>query len=109
MIDGYEIDWTHSERRGRFAVPRQIKQNASAKVRKARENSLAVHGVRVFNLLPMSLRNENSRDLGLFKNHLDIFLSGIQDQPTTPGLGRQAASNSLLDQIPVSLNDNFYM
>ena len=47
------------------------------------------------------LRNENSGDFALFKNHLDIFLSSIPDQPTTPGLLRAASSNSLLDQVPL--------
>ena len=36
----------------------------------------------------------------MFKNHLDIFLSDIPDQPTVAGLVRGAASNSLLNQIP---------
>ena len=49
----------------------------------------------------MNIRNENSGDFPLFKNHLDIFLGRIPDQPTTPGLGRAALSNSLLDQVPL--------
>ena len=44
---------------------------------------------------------ENSGDFELLKNHLDIFLSRIPDQPTIPGLGRAAATNSLLDQVPL--------
>ena len=63
--------------------------------------SLSVHGALLFNLLPKSLRNENSGDSLLFKNHLDIFLARIPDQPTTPGLARAAASNSLVDQVPL--------
>ena len=46
-------------------------------------------------------RNENSGDFALFKNHLDIFLSTVPDQPTIPGLSRAAATNSLLDQVPL--------
>ena len=56
---------------------------------------LSVHGALLFNLLPKSLRNENSGDSLLFKNHLDIFLSGVPDQPTMPGLVRAAVTNSL--------------
>ena len=82
-----------------------MKNSAPSKVKKAREHSLPVHGVRLFNLLPAYLRNEDSADFDLFKNHLDIFLSSIPDQPTVPpGLGRQAATNSLLDQIPIHEN-----
>ena len=101
LVDGYTIAWQYSDRRGRMAVPKQIASNASAKVKQARERSLPVHGARLFNLLPLNLRNEDSRDFPLFKNHLDIFLNLVPDQPTTPGLQRAAASNSLLDQIPL--------
>ena len=49
-------------------------------------------------MLPASLRSETG-SFDLFKNHLDVFLSGVPDQPTMPGLARAAASNSLLDQF----------
>ena len=54
-------------------------------VHQAREGSLSVRGARIFNLLTASLCNEDG-DFDLFKNHLDIFLSGVRDQPTMPGL-----------------------
>ena len=101
LIDGYEITWQWSDRRGRLAVPTPIPRAAPSSVRSAREKSLSVHGAHLFNMLPKSLRNENSADFPLFKNHLDIFLANIPDQPTTPGLGRAAATNSLLDQVPL--------
>ena len=90
-----------SERRGRLAVPNIIPATAPAKVKKARERSLGVHGAQIFNLLPASLRNESSGDFLLFKNHLDIFLAIVPDQPTTSGFARAAASTSLLDQVPL--------
>ena len=101
LVEGYSIDWQWSDRRGRLAIPKNISRSAPSKVKQARERSLAVHGPRIFNLLPVNLRNENSGDFALFKNHLDIFLSRIPDQPTTPGLARAAESNSLLDQVPL--------
>ena len=101
LIEGYSITWQWSDRRGRLAVPTNIPKNSHPTVKKAREMSLSVHGAHLFNLLPKSLRNENSGDFPLFKNHLDIFLARIPDQPTTPGMGRAAASNSLLDQVPL--------
>ena len=61
-----------------------------------------VHGTKLFNILPKSLRNEDSGDFLLFKNHLDIFLSKIPDQPTVAGLGRAAQTNSLIDQVPLA-------
>ena len=99
LMEGYSLDWVWSERRGRLAVPRTITKNAPSSVKKARERSLGVHGVRLFNLLPKHLRNEDSGDFPLFKNHLDLFLATVPDQPTTTGLGRAAATNSLLEQV----------
>ena len=101
LVDGYSINFQWSDRRGRLAVPANINRKAATKVKGAKEKSLRVHGAHLFNLLPKSLRNENCKDFALFKNHLDIFLSRIPDQPTTPGLGRAAMSNSLVDQIPL--------
>ena len=101
LISGYSITWQLNERRGRLAVPNAIPKSAPAKVRQARERTLGVHGARLFNLLPKTLRNENSGDFPLFKNNLDIFLATIPDQPTTPGLVRAAVTNSLCDQIPL--------
>ena len=82
-------------------MPTTIPKTAPAKVRQARERTLAVHGARLFNLLPKNLRNENSGDFALFKNNLDIYLATVPDQPTTPGLVRAAVTNSLVDQVPL--------
>ena len=101
LVDGYSLTWQWNERRGRFATPNPIPPSAPSMVKQARERSLGVHGPKLFNLLPITLRNENSGVFPLFKNHLDIYLSTIPDQPTTPALARAAASNSLLDQIPL--------
>ena len=82
-------------------MPTNIPRVAPSRVRSAREKSLSVHGAHLFNLLPKTLRNENSADFPLFKNHLDIFLTNIPDQPTTSVLGIAAPTNSLLDQVPL--------
>ena len=99
LVSGYNVNWTHSDRRGRMAVPHSIKMSAPSKVRNAREKSVSVHAAKLFNLLPLHLRNENSGDFLLFKNNLDIFLKTVPDQPTMTGLARAAKTNSLLDQI----------
>ena len=101
MINAFEINWQWSDRRGRLAVPASIPSNAPSSVKRARERFLNVHGARLFNLLPKSLRNENAADFPLFKNHLDIFLARIPDQPTMSGLARGAVTNSLWDQVPL--------
>ena len=106
LIEGYSVNFQHSDRRGRFVVPKHIPKSAPTGVKQARERSLAVHGAHLFNVLPMGLRNENCGDFDLFKNNLDIFLSTVPDQPTSPGLARGASSNSLLDQVPLLLYTN---
>ena len=68
---------------------------------RARERSLPVRGAQIFNLPPATLRSMNSDHIDLYKNHLDVFLSNIPDQPTMTGLGRGAETNSLLHQLPL--------
>ena len=103
LTSGYNIKWQRSDCRGLYSVPTPPVRGAPVVVRRARERFLSVRGARIFNLLPASLRNEEG-DFKLFKYHLDIFLFGVPDQPTTPGLARGAATNSLLDQLPILNN-----
>ena len=102
LVEGYSIPFTgRDSRTGRKAQPALVLGSAPGPVRKARLGSLAVRGCQLFNLLPINLRNSDHGDIPMFKNHLDIFLSNIPDQPTRPGLTRGAATNSLIDQIPL--------
>ena len=102
LVSGYDVEFTSGgTRRGRLGVPKIVPKNCPAVVRRARENSLAVKGVNIINLLPESIRTIRSQHVDYFKNHLDIYLSSIPDQPTISGLGRAAQSNSLLHQIPM--------
>jgi ribonuclease P/MRP protein subunit RPP40 len=105
MVSGYDVQFTSlGIRRGRSIVPNPIVQSAPAMVRKAREQSLGVRGAQLFNLLPEKLRRMNTEHVDTFKNHLDVFLSSIPDQPTVTGLGRAALTNSLLHQLPLFYN-----
>ena len=87
-------------RTGRRAIPLPVSRGPAA-LRKAKEGSLAVRGAALFNSMPALLRNSDHGDIGMFKNHLDHYLSNILDQPTMPGLGRAAETNSLLHQVPL--------
>ena len=101
LVTGYDIAFTPPDSRtGRKAVPADIPRTP-ASLKHAREGSLAVKGVALFNSLPISLRNSDHGDTAMFKNHLDIYLANIPDQPTVAGLARGAQSNSLLHQIPL--------
>ena len=89
---------------GRTNIPNTVVRAAPASVRLAREKSLGVLGARIFNLLPDSIRNISTSHVEYFKNHLDVFLASITDQPTVTGLGRAVESNSLLYQLPLFYN-----
>ena len=62
---------------------------------------MAFKGAQLSNAMPASIRNSDHGDVLMFKNHLDIFLQNIPDQPTVSGLVRGAQSNSLLHQVPL--------
>ena len=57
LVKGYKIDFIFSPRRVWTAVPCTINQGAAASVKKAREDSLAVKGAVLFNLIPRGLRD----------------------------------------------------
>ena len=93
-----------SDRRGRLCiVPQRARSQCPKAVNNAREASLPVRGVKLFNSLPKYLRNITNISVQSFKNHLDKYLSTIPDEPTVDGYyGMRAAnSNSLIDVIPL--------
>ena len=101
LVSGYNITFTALDSRtGRKAVPAPVPR-APACLKNARESSIAVKGAALYNSLPASLRNSDHGDIAMFKNHLDIYLANIPDQPTVACLARGAQSNSLLHQIPL--------
>ena len=99
LVQGYDLEFSSSDRRGRMTVPRVVDRHAPAAVRRAREASLGVKGARIFNLLPVWIRTLNGVTVDQFKTQLDQFLTGVPDQPTIPGRHRAATTNSLLDQL----------
>ena len=107
-MSGYDTKFTPStDRTGRKALLLPVNKAAPAIVRKAREAPLGVRGVKFFNILPASLRNSDHGDIDMFKNHLDIYLQNIPDEPTVAGLVRGAETNSLLHQVPIYEVNNF--
>ena len=106
LVDGYTLNFHHNPRRGRLCVVRSINKNAPTQVKKASEASLAIKGARLFNLLPREIRNSDlpvTRSVIPFKTKLDNFLATIPDQPTVQSRQRPASTNSLLDQIPMTV------
>ena len=101
MVSGYNTQFSSKDGRcGRSALPHSLLLSSPASVRRAREYSLGVKGAGLFNLIPADIRNLDSENVEDFKKALDTFLENVPDQPTVPGLGRSAETNSLLHQIP---------
>ena len=75
---------------------------APNQAKRAAEASLAVKGSKLFNILPIEIRNITSDKTEVFKNALDRYLGTIPDEPTSQDEGRSAETNSLLHQIPMS-------
>ena len=95
------IKSTTSLRFGRKCVIPPIPKQATTGVQSLREGSLCVNGARLFNMLPLEIRNLSNVDLPVFKSKLDEFLATIADEPLSPGYtdARQAESNSLLHMV----------
>ena len=99
------MEFSFSPRRGWSAIPKPVVLTSPACVRRAKESSVAVKGAALFNLCPRGLRDLLSEHQDMFKGNLDAWLHDIPDQPTVPGLSRAAASNSLLHQVPLLLQN----
>ena len=76
-IDHYCYGFHLQGRTGRKAVPATVIGSSPASVKQARENTLPVRGVKLLNTVPVQLRNSDHRDVDMFKNQLDIYLSTI--------------------------------
>ena len=85
MVEGYSVTFSNNVRRGRTVLPNSVVASAPAVVRRARETTLGVKGAKLFNLLPISIRNIDSDNVETFKAELDKFLSLVPDQPTIAG------------------------
>ena len=105
LVPNYGISWTISDKKGKlFDIPKSTYKH-SPLAQNMRDQSLIVHGGKIFNILPYDIRNcFGSKDL--FKEKLDTFLSLIPDQPASPGLTPAPMnviscknSNSLYDWI----------
>ena len=67
------------------------------------ENSLAVIGPKLFNVMPRDIRDLTNCSINAFKCNLDTFLLTVTDQPVIPGYNggnnQLHGSNSLIDVV----------
>ena len=93
-------------RRGRVCRIPQLNLHSRKSIQSLREASFQVHGPKLFNKLPRSIRNITNCSVDEFKSKLDQFLENIPYEPRVSNLVPTAssqvtarASNSLVDQI----------
>ena len=96
------IQEIHSDRRGREVQVPKVKGNGKFQTR--REGTFQIHGAKLFNSLPNSVRNLTRTSVDEFKVALDKFLQTIPDEPKLPGYIPSACnqvtaspSNSIID------------
>ena len=78
LIPNCGIEDYISDRRVGLVKLKPLNPKSSMKVRTIREGSFFIHGLRLFNCLLASI---NNCSVTVFKQHLDLFLNQITDQP----------------------------
>ena len=124
MLHGYVLDIgliikeSPNTRSGSSIYPSKTTANRAG-IKTKQTNSILNYGVRIFNALPVEIR-EIGDDLSKFKQELDKYLARIPDQPAVPGLVPGShdlygkPSNSIIDLIQIdniqyiTSNDSLY-
>ena len=95
----------YSARRGRYAAIKPLVSSSTAKTKSIRDGAFTVHGPKLFNSLPATIRNLTNCSVDSFKRQLDEYLNCLPDEPSCDNLypgainpitGRH--SNSIIDQ-----------
>ena len=91
----FRIQTKYNERRGLLCIVPAIRTSASARIKSMVDQSFAVRGPRLFNMLPKKVRNINVK-FEAFKRGLDQYLGGITDEPPIFSHPQTAAGNNSL-------------
>ena len=99
IVPNFGIEVSCNRRTGRYCKVPLISTTAPCRIRTIRYNSMGVNGPRIFNSLPLHLRDMSSCSVGSFKRSLDKYFSELLDQPRVPGLVKfcARATNSIID------------
>ena len=95
--DKFRLRVQLNPRRGRMCIVPSLNTRSLSSVTTKVEESLAIRGPRLFNALPMNLRNYDG-SVAAFKSHLDKFFNNVPDQPSLPAYQQPAVSNSVIEQ-----------
>ena len=92
------INYVWHPRRGRNCIVPSVSTRGSRHFQTVRYSSFGVRGPRLFNILPISIRNITGCSVDTFKRSLDRYLATVPDEPNIRGYTecRRAESNSVL-------------
>ena len=98
LVPNFGVDVRDNGRLGRYCIVPHIKTSAPVRNQNIRFSSLAVNGPRLFNTMPIHIRNITSCSVESFKHALDKHLQSIVDQPRVRELTQYCSkpSNSLV-------------
>ena len=98
-LERFKITTHESDRRGKFCDIPPLNTRATMAMKTKVDSSFPIKGARLFNALPLALRNyEGSIDS--FKAKLDSLLKSVPDKPLLPNYPRQSVeNNSIISQI----------
>ena len=108
MVPNCGVEASNHGRLGRLCKIPELTKKAPASIKTLRENSFQIHGPRLFNCLPVQIRDLKNCSVEDFKTELDLVLSKVADEPKVSGseytpsacdLYSGNPSNSILDQI----------
>ena len=105
---GYSIKTYQNCRRGLLCHVPKINTSAMGRHKSLKDESLAVMGPKLFNVIPTDLRDVNL-SLDSFKYKLDKFLSKINDKPSIPNYHQPARSNSIITQLAELRRNGIYI
>ena len=99
LVPNFGTEVIQNNRTGRYFRIPHISTTAPGRIKTIRFNSMGINGPRIFNCLPLRLRNMTNCPVASFKGILDQYLETIPDEPRVPGLTRfcSKGSNSLIE------------
>ena len=103
---GFDLSATTYDERNGFKIKPKLNLRAKQWVSTIRASSFFNRVPKLFNILPLELRDPKwlcvaptKLNVDKFKIEVDKFLMKLPDQPTTVGRKRTALTNSILDQV----------
>ena len=98
---GIKVQRSYESRGGRLCEVPAVNRQASAAVQQMRYSSFGIMGPKLFNAMPLELRNCTDCPLEIFKCRLDKYLRTVPDEPLVSGytMYRRSDSNSLTHMV----------